>query len=72
MNFQQISESSDGNTNEHIYNYQYDTLPDKIYIKAPDIYVFEQGRSNSSLTHAALEVWLTMLMNLGSLSLQSL
>ena len=47
---QQISESSDGNTNEHIYNYQYDTLPDKIYIKAPDIYVFEQGRSNSSMT----------------------
>ena len=36
--------------NEHIYNYQYDTLPDKIYIKAPDIYVFEQGRSNSSMT----------------------
>ena len=47
---QQISSSSDGNTDEHSYNYQYDTVPDKIYIKAPDIYVFEQGKSKSSMT----------------------
>ena len=32
------------------YNYQYDTVPDRIYIKAPDIYVFEQGKSKSSMT----------------------
>ena len=47
---QQISSSSDGNTDEHSYNYQYDTVPDRIYIKAPDIYVFEQGKSKSSMT----------------------
>ena len=47
---QQISSSSDGNTDEHSYIYQYDTVPDRIYIKAPDIYVFEQGKSKSSMT----------------------
>ena len=47
---QQISSRSDGNTDEHSYNYQYDTVPDRIYIKAPDIYVFEQGKSKSSMT----------------------
>lgn len=47
---QQISSSSDGNTDEHSYNYQYDTVSDRIYIKAPDIYVFEQGKSKSSMT----------------------